>query len=69
MNDIRFGVEDILEMKKQHPCGGKTMKVLFAGSDIKLRCCKCGHEFVTPRIKIEKNIKKVIKENNQTGQG
>ncbi|MGN1202849.1 MAG: DUF951 family protein, partial [Eubacterium sp.] len=23
----------------------------------KLRCCKCGHEVMIPRIKAEKNIK------------
>jgi hypothetical protein len=50
---------DILEMKKSHPCGSSRMIVLRAGADFKLRCESCGREFMSPRSKIEKNIKKV----------
>lgn len=58
--DIRLN--DILEMKKEHPCGGKRFKVLRAGMDFRIRCEKCGREVMVPRIKLEKNIKKVIRE-------
>ena len=58
--DIRVG--DRLEMKKQHPCGGKTFAVLRSGMDFKLKCLKCGHEVMVPRAKAEKNIKNVIRE-------
>ena len=58
--DIRVG--DRLEMKKQHPCGGKVFTVLRAGMDIKIRCEKCGREVMVPRKKIEKNIKRIIVE-------
>lgn len=50
---------DILVMKKQHPCGEKRMLVLRAGMDFKLKCLGCGHEFMAPRSKIEKNVKSV----------
>ena len=52
-------------MKKKHPCGGDEMQVLRVGMDFKLRCVKCQHEFMTPRNKIEKNIKRVIKVENK----
>ncbi len=58
--DIRLN--DILEMKKEHPCGGKRFTVLRAGMDFRIRCEKCGREVMVPRIKLEKNIKKVIRE-------
>ncbi|MBQ3536964.1 MAG: DUF951 domain-containing protein [Clostridia bacterium] len=61
--DIR--VNDILEMKKQHPCGGKTFLVLRSGMDFKLRCINCGREVMVPRVKAEKNIKKVTRENTE----
>lgn len=48
---------DVLTMKKKHPCGSNKMLVLRAGMDFKLRCDGCGHEFMIPRNKIEKNIK------------
>ena len=43
-------VNDILTMKKQHPCGSK------------LKCLGCGHEVMLPRSKAEKNIRTVERE-------
>ncbi len=53
---------DILNMKKKHPCGSSRMIVLRSGMDFKLRCEGCGREFMIPRSKAEKNIKSVIRE-------
>ncbi len=60
--DISIG--DKLKMKKKHPCGSEIFIVSRAGMDFKIRCEKCGHEIMLPRIKLEKNIKQVIKEEN-----
>ena len=51
-----------VELKKQHPCGGKVWTVLRVGMDIKLRCERCGHELMLPRSKAEKAIKTVLDE-------
>lgn len=59
--DVRIG--DVLEMKKPHPCGAKSFTVLRSGMDFRLRCNGCGREFLIPRAKAEKNIKKIIREN------
>ena len=61
--DVR--VNDVLVMKKPHPCGGHQFLVLRAGMDFKLRCSGCGREFMIPRNKIEKNIKKITRESEQ----
>ena len=58
--DVRVG--DELLMKKAHPCGENRLEVLRSGIDYRLRCKKCGREVMVPRIKIEKNIKKIIRE-------
>ena len=55
----KFNVGDILEMKKQHPCGEKRMKVLRIGSDVRMVCVKCGRDITVAREKIEKNIRSV----------
>ena len=52
-------LNDILVMKKQHPCGGKQCRVLRVGMDFKLKCLTCGHEVMLPRSKAEKNIKEI----------
>ncbi len=53
---------DILVMKKPHPCGSNEMYVIRVGCDFKLRCVKCGREFMVPRNKIEKRIKRIVRE-------
>ena len=55
--DIR--INDILVMKKPHPCGEKRWLVLRTGADFRLRCMGCGHEVMTPRFKAEKNIRTI----------
>lgn len=64
--DIR--VNDVLEMKKQHPCKGKNFLVLRSGMDFKLRCTTCGREVMVPRSKAEKNIKKVIRPEDENAE-
>ena len=58
--DVRVG--DLLEMRKPHPCSGRTFLVLRAGMDFRLRCTNCGHELMVRRSKIEKNIKKIMRQ-------
>ena len=41
----KINVGDRLVMKKAHPCGENVFSVLYAGSDIKLKCEKCGRVF------------------------
>ena len=55
--DIRIG--DILEMKKNHPCGSHRFAVLRIGMDFRLRCTGCGHEVMGPRSKFEKNVRDI----------
>lgn len=55
--DVRVG--DVLIMKKKHPCGSDSFSVLRVGMDFKIRCLGCGHEVMTARAKVEKNIKRI----------
>lgn len=65
--DIQKG--DTLLMKKNHPCGAKEMLVLRSGMDFKLRCVGCGREFMIPRSKAEKNVKSIIKPQQNGDEG
>jgi hypothetical protein len=57
---MNLNVGDRIEMKKQHPCGCKTFTLLRVGMDFKIKCEGCGREVMVPRVKVEKNIKKVL---------
>lgn len=58
---MNIEVGDYLIMKKPHPCGSKAWEVLRIGADFRLKCCECGHMVMVPRVKVEKNVKKVEK--------
>ena len=62
MERLNYEVGDIVRLKKPHPCGNSTFAVLRVGMDFRIRCTKCGREVMVPRSKIEKNIKKVVRE-------
>lgn len=55
--DIHVG--DVLELKKDHPCGSREWQVLRIGMDFRLRCQGCGHELMLPRAKVEKSIRRI----------
>jgi len=58
--DVRL--QDLLIMKKAHPCGSKEWLVLRTGMDFRLRCQGCGHEVMLPRSKAEKNIRQILRD-------
>lgn len=60
MNIIKFKINDIIELKKPHPCGTKLFRVLRVGSDIRIVCQGCGRDMCLDRIKLEKVTKKVL---------
>ena len=60
--DIRLG--DQLVMKKPHPCGSRQWLVLRVGMDFRLKCQGCGHEVLIPRVKAEKNIRQIMRDDS-----
>ena len=62
---LNFNIGDTVILKKEHPCGGKQFEILYAASDVKVRCLMCGREMMIPRVKLEKSIKRNLSgENN-----
>ena len=59
MEILRFLENDILLMKKKHPCGDFRFRVLRTGSDVRIRCEGCGRDMTFTRIALEKMIRKV----------
>lgn len=60
----KIHVGDVLELKKNHPCGEKRFTVLRTGSDIRIVCRGCGRDMTLPREKLEKAVKKIISESS-----
>ncbi len=57
---IRFQLNDRIQLKKAHPCGGSIFRVLRVGSEVRIKCESCGHDMTLDRIKLEKAIKQIL---------
>ncbi|HOJ80747.1 MAG TPA: DUF951 domain-containing protein [Clostridiales bacterium] len=57
----RYRLGDIVEFRKQHPCGSKQWEVMRTGADFRVKCLGCGHQVMMPRPKFEKSVKKIIR--------
>ena len=66
MERKKFQLNDIVEMKKQHPCGTNRWKIIRLGADIRIKCEGCQHSVMIPRIEFEKKMKKVLVEAETT---
>ncbi|MDR3628130.1 MAG: DUF951 domain-containing protein [Ignavibacteriaceae bacterium] len=55
--DIKIG--DIVELKKQHPCGCTSFEIMRTGMDFRIKCLKCEKQVWLPRLKLERRIKKI----------
>ncbi|AWW27356.1 DUF951 domain-containing protein [Acetobacterium carbinolicum] len=55
-----YELGDRVEMKKKHPCGSFQWEIIRMGADIKIKCLGCGHIVMLPRSKFNKQIKKVV---------
>ncbi|HHV99339.1 MAG TPA: DUF951 domain-containing protein [Clostridiaceae bacterium] len=59
----KFSIGDVVELKKQHPCGSKQWEITRTGADFRIKCLGCSHQVMLPRPKFEKSVKKIIKSN------
>jgi hypothetical protein len=62
----QFEIGEIVETRKQHPCGGKVWEVLRTGADFKIKCQKCQRIVMLDRERFEKSIKNILKKNFNT---
>lgn len=56
---MEYKIGDIVELKKQHPCGSKIFEIIRTGVDFKFKCQGCGHIIMLERQKAMKIIKKL----------
>lgn len=55
-----INLNDILQLRKPHPCGSYQWKVFRLGADIGLECMQCGHRVLLPRRQLARRLKKVV---------
>lgn len=55
-----FELNNIVEMKKPHPCQSNAWKIIRMGMDIRIKCQKCGQSVMMPRKEFTKKMKRVL---------
>ena len=60
MNTPTLNKNDVIVMKKKHPCGSLEFRIARIGSDIRIICLGCKRDITLERESLEKMIKKVI---------
>jgi hypothetical protein len=53
-------VDDLVRLRKPHPCGSYEWRVVRIGADIGLKCQVCGRRVLLDRRNFQKRVKKVI---------
>lgn len=57
---VEIHLDDIVRLRKPHPCGGYEWTVTRLGADIGLVCTTCGRRVLLPRREFEKRLKKFV---------
>ena len=57
---LELFLEDIVRLRKPHPCGSTDWVVVRLGADIGLRCLGCGRRVLLPRRTVEKRLKTFV---------
>jgi hypothetical protein len=59
-------MDDILRLRKPHPCGSTDWVVVRLGADIGLKCLGCGRRILMPRREVARRLKKVVRRAGET---
>lgn len=66
MIDKKYGLYDIVQMKKDHPCRkSQYFRIVRMGVDIKIRCLGCDNVIMLDRQDFERKLKKIIEKAQQ----
>ena len=57
-------LDDVVRMRKNHPCGNTDWKVVRLGADIGIVCQGCGRRVLLERRKLARRIKSILPAEN-----
>ena len=49
-------VDDLVRLRKPHPCGSYEWQVVRLGADIGIKCLKCQHQLLFERSVFERRV-------------
>ncbi len=55
-----FRLEDVIRLRKPHPCGGYEWKIVRLGADIGLECLQCKRRVLLTRRELSRRLKAIV---------
>jgi hypothetical protein len=62
-------LNDIVRLRKPHPCGGYEWRVVRLGADIGIVCLTCGHRVLLERRVLKHRIKRIYHQDEEAQPG
>ena len=66
---LELNLDDVVRLKRPHPCGGVDWQVTRLGADIGLRCLTCGRRVMLERPVLERRLKEFVSRGGEAQSG
>jgi hypothetical protein len=53
-------LDDVVRLRKAHPCGSYEWRIVRLGADIGLKCQGCGRRVLLPRSTFERRVRSFV---------
>ena len=57
---IEIHLDDVVRLRKKHPCGSYEWRIVRVGADVGLQCLKCERRVLLTRRVFEKRVKAFV---------
>jgi len=57
---VEIKLNDVVRLRKAHPCGSNEWQVMRLGADIGIKCLKCHHRVLLERSVFERRVKEHV---------
>ena len=61
-------LDDVIRLRKPHPCGSYEWVVTRLGADIGLECKGCGHRILLTRRELARRVKAILPKEEKRSQ-
>ena len=61
---LEIKLDDLVRMKKAHPCGSYEWRVVRLGADIGIKCLRCRRRVLLERSVFERRVREIVSADN-----
>jgi len=58
---LELRLDDVVRLRKPHPCGSYDWRVVRLGADIGLKCLRCQRRVLLPIADVERRARSVVR--------